>query len=383
VVLTGARLGTQMASTALLAALSAASAGHFNLSNTLGDTMVLQREPQQAVVWGFGDAGVSVTTTFMGKQLPAAKVDATGTWRVSLPATAASKVPTTITFAGSDGGSASLKDVLFGDVFLCSGQSNMQYTPHSMAGMNNLTAELAAADSYSDSVRFFTVGQDTHCGDPKKGGVDCTKPFAQLNANIPGGNNITGTRPCRSGQSCRETWEPASSRSLGGNGSAWNTFSAVCWLTFRDVHDALGGDVPMGLISNNWGGTPVQVWMPLSATKECSPQATVGGTLYNSMVAPYTVGPMALKGATWYQGESNVGQASFYSCGFPAMIKAWRELFKVPDLWFGFVQIANFRYSVPVSHFSPAALASILAAGPLPTTRPDASPGGQEAPPCL
>lgn len=372
-----------MASTALLAALSAASAGHFNLSNTLGDTMVLQREPQQAVVWGFGDAGVSVTTTFMGKQLPAAKVDATGTWRVSLPATAASKVPTTITFAGSDGGSVSLKDVLFGDVFLCSGQSNMQYTPHSMAGMNNLTAELAAADSYSDSVRFFTVGQDTHCGDPKKGGVDCTKPFAQLNANIPGGNNITGTRPCRSGQSCRETWEPASSRSLGGNGSAWNTFSAVCWLTFRDVHDALGGDVPMGLISNNWGGTPVQVWMPLSATKECSPQATVGGTLYNSMVAPYTVGPMALKGATWYQGESNVGQASFYSCGFPAMIKAWRELFKVPDLWFGFVQIANFRYSVPVSHFSPAALASILAAGPLPTTRPDASPGGQEAPPCL
>ena len=47
---------------------------------------------------------------------------------------------------------------------------------------------------------------------------------------------------------------------------------------------------------------------------------------------------------------SNVGQASFYSCGVPAMIKAWRELFKVPDLWFGFVQIANFRYSVPVSH---------------------------------
>ena len=47
--------------------------------------------------------------------------------------------------------------------------------------------------------------------------------------------------------------------------------------------------------------------------------------------------------------RSNVGQASFYSCGFPAMIKAWRELFKVPDLWFGFVQIANFRYSVPVS----------------------------------
>ena len=111
------------------------------------------------------------------------------------------------------------------------------------------------------------------------------------------------------------------------------------------IHDALGGTVPIGLISNNWcaprytvhsaaapaadsaapyirGGTPVQVWsplstttlsavmhagdprvpqvwMPLSATKACTPTATVGGSLYNSMVAPYTVGPMALRGATW------------------------------------------------------------------------------------
>ena len=77
-------------------------------------------------------------------------------WRVKLPATAATKTPATISFKGSDGSTASLKDVLFGDVILCSGQSNMQYTPHSMAGMNNLTAELAAADSYSDSIRFFS-----------------------------------------------------------------------------------------------------------------------------------------------------------------------------------------------------------------------------------
>ena len=96
------------------------------------------------------------------------------------------------------------------------------------------------------------------------------------------------------------------------------------------------------------GGTPVQVWMPLSATKVCTPKATVGGTLYNSMVAPYTVGPMALRGASWYQGESNVGAAQFYACAFPAMISSWRELFKVPDLWFGFVQIASFGYSHPM-----------------------------------
>ena len=323
----------------------------------------------------------------MGKKLsPAAKVDATGTWRQTLPESAASKTPTTISFSGSDGGSASLKDVLIGDVFLCSGQSNMQYTPHSMAGMNNvsthaiphppfrrwltdclwvqLTSELADADNYADSMRFFTVGMDTHCGDPKKNQTDCSKPFTELNMKIP---TIGAT--CRGGSSCRELWEPASSKALGN--AAWNTFSAVCWLTGRDIHDALGGEVPIGLISSNWGGTPVQVWQPLESMKDCQPKATAGGTLYNSMIAPYTVGPMALKGATWcvhllqsaslhrrcdqevvwphcrYQGESNVGAASYYACGFPSMITRWRELFKNPTMWFGFVQIASFGYSHP------------------------------------
>eukprot|EP01045_Picozoa_sp_COSAG04_P017331 COSAG04_NODE_1526_length_6459_cov_1.920283_5_plen_441_part_00 len=385
-----------MALSVLLLAGQAAAA--FNISNTLGDGMVLQvrqapcfgaralgkggwgrgaagaaqlltppcaqRAPQQAVVWGFGDAGASVTATFGGKALPAAKIGADGVWRVKLPATAATKTPATISFKGSDGSTASLKDVLFGDVILCSGQSNMQYTPHSMAGMNNLTAELAAADSYADSIRFFTVGQDTHCGDPKRGQTDCSQPFAELNDNITGGAGGPGGRPCRNGQSCRENWEPASSKALGGAwgnaGQGWNTFSAVCWLTGRDIHDALGGSVPIGLISSNWGGTPVQVrpgrpgscrivvqdparmhsapgscrmhsvpsarlthrvcpqvWQPLASVKDCNPKATVGGTLYNSMIAPYTVGPMALKGATWYQGESSELRPP---CGHPCAL---------------------------------------------------------------
>ena len=69
-----------------------------------------------------------------------------------------------------------------------------------------------------------------------------------------------------------------------------------------------------GLISSNWGGTPVQVW-----------EANTG-SLYNSMIAPFTVGPMALTGATWYQGESNVGQASYYAVGFPQMILGQCEI---------------------------------------------------------
>ena len=83
--------------------------------------------------------------------------------------------------------------------------------------------------------------------------------------------------------------------------------------------------------------------------RDCTPGATAGGDLYNSMIAPFTVGPMAMTGAIWYQGEANVGGAAYYSCGFPSMITRWREAFKNSALWFGFVQIANFRYSVPVS----------------------------------
>lgn len=84
------------------------------LSNVLGDGMVLQRAPQQAVVWGFGDASTSVVATFGGKALPAAKVGADGVWRVKLPATPASKAPADVSFKGSDGSAASLKNVSAG-----------------------------------------------------------------------------------------------------------------------------------------------------------------------------------------------------------------------------------------------------------------------------
>ena len=153
----------------------------FNLSNTLGDGMVLQRAPQRAVVWGFAHPSITnVTAIFMGKPLlPAATVNtSTGVWRQILPATAASLVPTTLAFTGSDGSTQHLRNVLFGDVLLCSGQSNMQYTPKSMSGMNNATAEIASADAYADTMRFFTVGQQTSCGSAP-GYFNCNEPRSE------------------------------------------------------------------------------------------------------------------------------------------------------------------------------------------------------------
>eukprot|EP01052_Picozoa_sp_SAG31_P000329 SAG31_NODE_10_length_40133_cov_27.863041_15_plen_644_part_00 len=319
----------------------------FNLSNTLGNGMVLQRAPSAAVVWGFASPGLSVTTTFHGKALlPPVQVGEDGIWRQVLPPTKANKTPTTIIFVASDGSVLSLKRVMFGDVFICSGQSNMQYTPRSMWGMNNLTAEVAAADFYGDGIRFFTVGFADQCGDPTKNQTNCTEPWKELShkfAPVPAGG------PCLGGTfACRESWAPASSKALGG--VTWNTFSAVCWLFGRDLYNSLGGEVPIGLISSNVGGTPILNWSPAESVRDCNGPSGLpvgGGALYNSMIAPFTVGPMALTGVTWYQGEANVGHASDYACAFPSMINRWRQHFRMKELWFGFVQIAGVCYSWP------------------------------------
>ena len=218
--------------------LPAASAA-FNLSNTLGSKMVLQSAPQSSLVWGHGDVGVQVTTMVDGRAIsPAAEVGRDGIWRQHLPPTPASKQPHTITFRGSDGGFASLNDVLFGEVFLCSGQSNMAYTPLSMAGMNNASAEIAAADApaYHD-VRLFTVGQGTTSKTPR---------------------TTLGT--------VYHNWTQATAKVVGGK--RWKEFSAVCWLFGREIHDAL--NVPVGLISASWGGTSIQVWMPSAANEACN-----------------------------------------------------------------------------------------------------------------
>lgn len=174
-------------------------------------------------------------------------------------------------------------------------QSNMQYTPRSMAGMNNLSAELLSADGYGASMRFFTVGdQDTTGTGPGTcPGTACAKAFRQLNPVYQ------TAQACNTlGKACRELWEPASAAALGRE-PAWNTFSAVCFLTGRTIHDALGGNVPIGLISSSRSATKVEVWQPPESIEDCPGKGTGHGTLWNSMVAPFAFGPMALKGFTW------------------------------------------------------------------------------------
>lgn len=265
---------------------------------------VLQRD-RPVIVYGGAAPGVTVKTVFAGDTYGPVAADANGTWRQTLPATAAGG-PYVLTFSSSDGGAATLDDVLFGDVHLCGGQSNMQFTLLSNAGVPNATAEIAAANAYP-AIRVFTVGQ----------GTTSTTPLAQLG-------------------SIEQGWALAANTSIGLGG--WTAFSAVCWFTYRDIFNALGGTVPQGLVSNNWGGTPyvaaaaallpcasthththihaftpqpathvldavcsIQHWSSPAALAQCD--GGVDSTLWNAMINPYVVGPFSFRTAIWYQGN--------------------------------------------------------------------------------
>jgi sialate O-acetylesterase len=140
----------------------------------------------------------------------------------------------------------------------------------------NASAEIAAADDPAyRRIRVFTVGEGTG------------------NASAPLPELATIAQP----------WAVASSASIGvGN---WSAFSAVCWFTARNVFNALNGTVPLGLVSNNWGGTAVELWVPPPAIAACpggsgGPSASTS-RLYNSMIAPYVTGPMAAAAVLWFQ----------------------------------------------------------------------------------
>jgi len=189
---------------------------------------------------------------------------------------------------------------LFGDVYVCSGQSNMQFTVHSAF---NSTEEIAQAAKYTQ-IRLFSVGESN---------ISLT-PVQQLIHYDLG-------------------WSVASS-AIVGHGD-WSYFSAVCWFYGKYLADEYP-TLPIGLISSNWGGTYIQAWSSPEALKQCptsdvvtnvikkslAPNPNQPSVLWNAMIVPFLRNP--IKGALWYQGESNAGDPNHYGCFFKAMITDWR-----------------------------------------------------------
>lgn len=295
-----------------MAALAASTTqAAVKLPAVIGDHMVLQRD-REIPIWGWDDPGTEVQVS-LGESQATAKADANGKWMAKLPAMKAGG-PHQLTIAGTS--KVEVKDVLIGEVWLCSGQSNMEWT-------------VAASANAQEEIK---------------------------NANHPRIRHIKiPHRPAEEPQSevSSEGWKVCSPETVGG-------FTAVGYYFGRNLQENL--DVPIGLIGSNWGGTRIEPWTPpvgfkaVPALEEISknldkfPQKNDQGqinhqtplALYNGMIAPLV--PYAIRGAIWYQGESNNGEGMLYHEKMKALISGWRSLWSDPQMPFLFVQLAPFRY---------------------------------------
>jgi sialate O-acetylesterase len=324
-------------------ALARAASADVTLPAVIGDGMVLQQKVP-VPIWGRAEPGEEVTVRF-GGQSARARADAGGRWRVSLSPLRASAQPAALTVQGRN--TVEVHDVLVGEVWVASGQSNMQFT---LAQSRDGAA--AAADADHPRLRLFHVARLIK----------------------PRGEDVTAS------------WKACTPESAAG-------FSAVAYYFGLDLLQAL--DVPVGLIHTSWGGTQAEAWTPeqyLTASEVLRPtversalwererpqvqkefdaaraawkteaeKATsegrkppreptvpdalrpqrIAGSLYDSMVEPLV--PFAIHGVIWYQGESNEARAEQYRTLLPTMIRAWRERWGSSDLPFGIVQLPNYR----------------------------------------
>jgi sialate O-acetylesterase len=241
---------------------------------------------------------------------------------VKIDTPAASDKPHDLKIKGSN--EIVLKDVLVGEVWICSGQSNMQW---SVNASKNANEEKASADH--PQIRLFTVPSDKAMPSPEP-----QKDFA-LEAQPQEGGNLK--------------WNVCSPNTVGN-------FSAVGYFFGRKLNSEL--KIPIGLINSSWGGTICEAWTSkgaLEADKEWlmplversknfqAGNPNQASVLYNGMIQPLV--PFAIRGAIWYQGESNKSRAEQYATLFPAMIKDWRAKFGQGDFPFLFVQLAPYAYS--------------------------------------
>jgi len=273
--------------------------------------MVLQRDTEQRV-WGWDTPGKRVDVAW-GDRTGTATADDQGRWLVTLASTAAGG-PWPLVVEGSE--RLELGDVWAGDVWLCSGQSNMEWT---VAGSANKDAEIAAGNH--PAIRHLKVQH----------------------------------RPSATPLDDLETagWQVCSPATVGD-------FSAVAYFFARELRTEV--DVPIGLIGSNWGGTRIEPWTPpvgFQSVPALEPWATNLGqypevradgsvnhqsplALYNGMIHPLV--QMPIRGAIWYQGESNNGEGMLYRDKMEALISGWRQVWQQPELPVYFVQLAPFNY---------------------------------------
>ena len=301
------------ASALLLLAAGPRLAAEIRCARVFGDHMVLQRD-LPVPVWGEAAPGETVTVEFAG-QLQIATAGADGHWRVTLDPLATSAEARDFSVRGTN--TLTFSDVLVGEVWFCSGQSNMEKPFGPRKGQRPVDDhDLEIAAARYPRLRLYQVPRT----DQKQDG--------------PG----------------RFTWLPCSPEAL-----QMSDFSAAAYTFGRQVHQTL--DVPVGLVHASFGGTFIEAGMPpeafaappLQGLETRRLQAWVEGVqpteLYRSMVAPLV--PFAIRGFLWYQGETNLmnGNLAFYAEKQTALIGTWRRAWERPDAPFYGVLLAPMDYS--------------------------------------
>ena len=277
------------------------------LPAVFSDHMVLQRG-NVAPVWGWADSGEKVTVQFAG-QTKTATAGKHGKWMVRLDAINDATVKGSLTVKGNN--TLIIKDVLVGEVWLASGQSNMAWP----VGRCRDAAQEKAAAKFP-AIRMFTTERRAHL-EPQ---TDC------------GG-----------------LWAVCSPETVNG-------FSGTAYFFARALHQKL--NVPVGIVHSSWGGTAVEAWTsldvqagdkklaPVFASWKGKPKADRNkpANLFNGMIAPIL--PYGIRGAIWYQGERNartVDSSKLYAHQLPLMINDWRRRWRQGDFPFLWVQLPNFK----------------------------------------
>eukprot|EP00039_Didymoeca_costata_P004263 m.72340 g.72340 ORF g.72340 m.72340 type:complete len:542 (-) comp12317_c0_seq1:86-1711(-) len=297
---------------------------YVNLASVfVGDHAVLQ-ENEIVSIWG-NSSGASVVVSIDAHEVSHADVDADGNWKSYLPPHATSW-GTTLTVKNSVG-EVTKATVKYGQVLLCSGQSNMGMPVHnwSVGGFSaaNGTAEVAAAGRYSNKISLLSVATpfprpsapvwngSGSCGWPAGSNPDC-KPYPQWNMVSPG---VNGT--------------------LHG-------FSAVCWYSGKFLFDYLGEKVPVGLMTGSVGGSPIEFWLPEGHVNNsicgidnppCDHNKNISDSqFFNGLIKPFV--PYTVNTVVWDQGERDVhcfapatNHTARYPCLEKELVKSWRQEF--------------------------------------------------------
>lgn len=278
------------------------------LPSFFSDHMVLQQK-EEVRFWGWDEPGQKIIIRADWGSSASAHTDEDGKWETSIRTPSAGG-PFQITISGSR--EIILNDVMTGEVWICSGQSNMVMTLRStyrhQPTYNGTDAILKANQS---RIRMYTAATD---------------------ASLTPLEDMKGQ------------WKTSSTENAAG-------FSAAAWFFGNQLEKVL--DVPIGLIVTAWGGSKIEAWMDESSLLKSGitsipdqmperAQNHAPTLLYNAMLKP--LAPFTARGFLWYQGESNVGNAEEYTDLFSNMIKLWRHDFENPDMPFYFAEIAPYNY---------------------------------------